>query len=312
MVSRSPVDDPRISVSFRGLIALENAAKRLRKSFSFRPSGMFAGRHRSKIRGQGLDFEELRPFRQGDTLKQVDWKASSRVGKRVVKVFSEETDRPALVVVNMKASMLFGSQTQTKAVVAAQAAAFIAFLLADHGDRVGGLVLRDDGVDSYKPNRTRSGLLRFLRGVSQANRQLVTDVVKDQQGPLIRDVINQALALSGSNGTIAIITDSYGFTSVEVDLLRTHSMSHNIMVFVVSDPLEVSYAQAKGLVVSDGTFQFRLQDNDEEEALYRQAMAEDVTRLRDAVKLSGLPFGILYSNETCDKQMRHLLMGGVG
>ena len=77
---------------------------RTRSAFSFLPRqpvhSILAGRHASRIRGRGLNFEELRDYLPGDDVRSIDWKVTARTGKPHVRVFTEERDRPALLVVD--------------------------------------------------------------------------------------------------------------------------------------------------------------------------------------------------------------------
>ena len=137
-------DDPRIHVSLAHLRSLEGAAKGL----SFLPrqpsASSLNGRHASRLRGRGLNFEELRDYLPGDDIRSIDWKASARTGVPHVRVFTEERDRPALLVVDQRMSMYFGSVLNLKSVTAAEAAAIATFRILAAGDRVGGIVFDDE------------------------------------------------------------------------------------------------------------------------------------------------------------------------
>lgn len=97
--------DGLVYVSLAQLMALEFKARDL--SFLARqPQGsILAGNHASRLRGRGLNFDELRRYQPGDDLRHLDWRASLRTGKPVVRTFTEERDRPALIVVDQRMSM---------------------------------------------------------------------------------------------------------------------------------------------------------------------------------------------------------------
>ncbi|MEM8768786.1 MAG: DUF58 domain-containing protein, partial [Pseudomonadota bacterium] len=92
--------DPRIHVSLEHLRTLRGAAAGL--SFLPRQPSRSAlnGRHTSRLRGRGLNFEELRDYLPGDDIRAIDWKTTARTGKPHVRIFTEERDRPALLVVD--------------------------------------------------------------------------------------------------------------------------------------------------------------------------------------------------------------------
>ena len=104
---------------------------------------MLNGRHVSRLRGRGLNFEEMRGYLPGDDIRSIDWKATARTGTPHVRVFTEERDRPALVVVDQRMSMFYGSRLNMKSVTAAEAAAIAAFRVLDAGDRIGGIVFNE-------------------------------------------------------------------------------------------------------------------------------------------------------------------------
>lgn len=74
---------------------------------------------------------------------------------------TEERDRPALIVVDQRMSMFFGSRRNMKSVTPAEAAALAAFRILDQGDRVGGIVFGDELLAELRPQRSRAGLNPF-------------------------------------------------------------------------------------------------------------------------------------------------------
>ena len=67
---------------------------------------LLAGRHGSRLRGRGLDFEELRHYLPGDDPRSIDWKATRRSGKAQVRVYTEEKERPCLLVADHQSRFL--------------------------------------------------------------------------------------------------------------------------------------------------------------------------------------------------------------
>ena len=88
---------------------------------------LLSGRLASRMRGRGLNFEEIRDYRAGDDVRSIDWKVTARLQKPHVRVFNEERDRPALLVVDQRLSMFFGSRHAMKSVTTAQASAIAAW-----------------------------------------------------------------------------------------------------------------------------------------------------------------------------------------
>ena len=158
--------DPRIHVTLAQLRGLEGPARGL----SFLPqqasASVLNGRHASRLRGRGLNFEEMRHYLPGDDIRSIDWKATARTGTPHVRVFTEERDRPALLVVDQRMAMFFGSKLNPKSVTAAEAAAIAAFRILDAGDRVGGIVFNDTDLLEFVPKRSRRTVYALLESTS--------------------------------------------------------------------------------------------------------------------------------------------------
>ena len=131
-MARPATDSPGVYVTLDELMRLQH---RTRGAFSFLPRqpvhSLLAGRHASRIRGRGLNFEELRGYLPGDDIRTIDWKVTARTRKPYVRVFTEERDRPALLVVDQRLSMFFGTKKNMKSVTAAELAAAGAWRVFD-------------------------------------------------------------------------------------------------------------------------------------------------------------------------------------
>ena len=173
MPAATPASEVHVRIA--DLMALEPAARGLRFSSRQPVNSILAGQHGSRLRGRGLDVEELRRYLPGDDLRQLDWRASQRLGKPYVRTYSEERDRPVLVVVDQRMGMYFGSVRSFKSVVAARVAALSAWMAFLAGDRVGGLVFSDAGLDSVRPLRSRERLQALFAAIVRRNQSMSAD-----------------------------------------------------------------------------------------------------------------------------------------
>ena len=133
------------------------------------------GRRASHVRGRGLDFEELRNYIAGDDVRSIDWRVTARTQKPYVRVYSEERDRPTMLVVDQRINMFFGSRRSMKSVVAAEIAALAAWRVFHQGDRVGAFVFNDDVTEEIRMRRSRATVLRILDRISHQNHLLRGD-----------------------------------------------------------------------------------------------------------------------------------------
>ena len=124
---------------------------------------VMAGHYRSVFRGQGLEFDALREYVEGDDPRAVDWSVTARKGRPFVKTYVDERELPVLFVVDGSASMAGRPGENTPRDVAAHTVALVAFNALRNADKVG-LVTFGAGVRSYvPPKKGRSHALRLVR-----------------------------------------------------------------------------------------------------------------------------------------------------
>jgi uncharacterized protein (DUF58 family) len=159
-----------VSVSLRDLLALRGEAGRLDLVTRGKILATRSGGHLSRFRGRGMEFDESRVYQPGDDARNMDWRVTARAGTPHVKLFREERERPLWLLVDQGPSMRFGTRVAFKSVVAAQAAALLAWAAADRGDRVGGLVFDEQGRFEHRPAARTQGLLPLLQALAGGGR----------------------------------------------------------------------------------------------------------------------------------------------
>ena len=121
------------------------------------------------FRGKGLDFDGYRDFNPEDDASLIDWKASSRANKILVKQYIEERDLKILFVFDMSDNMLFGSTDKLKCEYAAEASAALAYLILNSGDKIG-FALFNDGVTKLAlPGKVKDSFNLFVEEISNAS-----------------------------------------------------------------------------------------------------------------------------------------------
>ena len=129
----------------------------------------FAGLYASVFRGAGVNFEEVREYREGDDIRYMDWKVTARTNDPHLKVFREERERSVVLCVDKGPHMSFGTRGTFKSVQAARAAALIGWAATRLNDRVGGMVFGDvqAGLQHFRPSRGRRALWQLLRTLTE-------------------------------------------------------------------------------------------------------------------------------------------------
>jgi uncharacterized protein (DUF58 family) len=124
------------------------------------------GGHLSPYKGRGVEFDESRPYQDGDDLRTIDWRVTARTGKPHTKVFREERNRPVFVWLDLRRPMLFATRGEYKGVRAAEVAAMVAWSAVANGDRLGGLVFSDTEHHELRPGLGARSALRLLDAIA--------------------------------------------------------------------------------------------------------------------------------------------------
>lgn len=250
--------DGFVYVSLAQLMALEFPSRGL--SFAARqPQGsILAGNHASRLRGRGLNFDELRRYQPGDDLRHLDWRASLRTGKPVVRTFTEERDRPALILVDQRMSMFFGSQQSFKSVVAAELGVLAAWMVFNAGDRVGGLVFNDSRIDSIAPLRSRKRVEALCSRIAAQNQALNASNPDAEDADQLDKVLQRCLALAGHDHLICIVSDFAGAGERTLQLMRQLAAHNDVIAMQVYDPIAMNLPTDGRLLVTQGELQVEL------------------------------------------------------
>lgn len=250
--------EPGVYVTLEELIALQYKAR----GFSFLPRqpihSILAGRHASRMRGRGLNFEEIRGYLPGDDPRTIDWKVTARTREPHVRVYTEERDRPALVVVDQRVGMFFGSVMAMKSVVAAQVAALSAWRVFSVGDRIGALVFNDTELVDVRPHRSRRAVLQILGTLVGMNRALRAESdVRSSPGMLNR-ALDGAVRVAKHDHLVVVISDFDGLDEETRRLMALLARHNDVIAVPVFDPLSKEMPKRGRLVVSDGALQLEL------------------------------------------------------
>jgi uncharacterized protein (DUF58 family) len=251
-----------VYADLRRLVELQYQAR----GFSFLPRqpvhSLLAGRHASRLRGRGLNFEEIRRYLPGDDIRQIDWKATVRTGKTQSRVYTEERERSVLLLIDQRSTMFFGSVRYMKSVIAGEAAALAAWRVLAQKDRVGALLFNDLQIEEIRPQRSRSAVMQILHAVVQQNHALNHDGSIRPNAAMFNNVLERCERLAKHDCLVCIISDAFGHdASTQRHLTRI--AHHNDVLFVfVFDPLEAELPDAGALVFGDGARQIEVDTSD--------------------------------------------------
>ncbi len=234
--------------------------------FSFLPRqpvhSILAGRHASRLRGRGLNFEEIRRYLPGDDIRTMDWHVTARTRTPHIRVYTEERERSVLLLVDQRITMFFGSVRNMKSVTAAEAAALGAWRVLAQKDRIGAIVFNDTGLAEFPPQRSRARVMQILHALVEQNRGLSIHAGIRPNPGMLNEALRHVDRLATHDFLVCIVTDGAGADEETRRLLTNLTRHNDALVALVSDPLEMDLPDAGAVVFSDGKLQLELDTSD--------------------------------------------------
>lgn len=126
-------------------------------------NNIFAGQYHSVFKGRGMAFSEVREYQYGDDIRDIDWNVTARLNKPYVKVFEEERELTVMLLIDVSASLDFGTQSQLKKDMQTEIAATLAFSAIQNNDKIGVLFFSDRIEKFIPPKKGRSHVLYIIR-----------------------------------------------------------------------------------------------------------------------------------------------------
>ena len=196
-----------------------------------------AGDYHSTFKGQGVEFDEVRPYIAGDDVRTIDWNVTARTGVPYIKRYSEERELTILFMVDVSGSQSYGSRTRSKMELAAEVTALLALTAIRNQDKIGLVLFSDKIVKYIPPRKGRDSVMRLVREVLAAEDEAKggTDIegaLKFLNGVQKRRAVVFLVSdfIAGSRGASA----ADGFER----LLRATARHHDVICVPVSDPAE--------------------------------------------------------------------------
>lgn len=195
--------------------------------------GLLSGMHRSPYFGQSVEFLQHRQYAPGDDLRHVDWKVWAKQDRLYVKQFEEDTNMRCTLLVDVSASMQYGSGPLNKYEYAATVAVSLAYLLLKQHDTVA-CISFDEAVRQRTPLRsTQAHLKAIVAALDASNPQNKTDA-----GTLLREVAESI----PRRGMVVVVSDLLGeVTSTLRGLRLLRQQGHDVLVLHVMDDDELDF-----------------------------------------------------------------------
>ena len=272
-------DSQGLSVSIEELLRLRHQATGLGLSPQHRVLSMQAGGYVSPYRGRGMEFEEVRAYQPGDDIRNMDWRVTARTGRPHTKLFREERERPVLFLVDLGPSMAFGTRVAFKSVVAARAAALLAWAARDNGDRVGGIVFSGKQHRELRPAGRERGLLPFFKAL--VDMQPTHDMPIETENGYWVDILRRLSSTVRPGSLVFLLSDFHGLPKQAEQSFARLSAHNDVISIMVFDAIEAIAPPPDRYPLSDGQ---RFAVLDTRDAAVADAYHSQFTSRRDAVR----------------------------
>ncbi|PLY17180.1 MAG: DUF58 domain-containing protein [Sedimenticola sp.] len=285
------------------LLELRHQAHTLGLASHHLVNSSFSGLYASVFRGTGLDFDEVREYREGDDIRNMEWKVTARTNAPHLKIFREERERSVVLCVDQGPHMDFGTRGTFKSIQAARAAALLGWAASGLNDRVGGLLFGDtaSGPRHFRPTKDRRALWRLLESLSRPSSE--GSSIKD---PLL-DALQRTDKGTATGSLIFVIADFNRETASLESTLGRLCQRHTLILIPVDDPADKSLPKMGRALFSDSAGNLVEIDTDDAEgaARYQATWQTNRHNLLGTANRLGIPFiPVNTSDDVHDSLMR--------
>ena len=190
-----------------------------------------AGDYHSTFKGQGVEFDEVRPYTVGDDVRTIDWNVTARTGIPFIKRFSEERELTVLFLVDVSGSQSYGTAGRSKMQLAAELTALLALTAIRNQDKIGLILFSDKIVKYIPPRKGRDSVMRLVREVLAAEDDA-------EGGTDIAEALKFLNGVQKRRAVVFLVSDFLEEAERWQTLLRATASHHDMVCVPVSDPAE--------------------------------------------------------------------------
>jgi len=259
--------------------------------------GFLLGLHKSPYHGFSIEFSQHRPYMQGDSPKDIDWKVYGKSDKFFVKQYEEETNLKSYVLLDISKSMTFSSGGRlSKLEYASQLAASLSYLMLKQKDAVS-LSIYSDKIKKYlPPNSSRIYLKEIISALSKITPDADTNTSTS---------LNQISDKITKRGLVVIISDFFDDPVSVVNAIKKFRFYKNeVIVFQLLDPVERNFSFQKDAIFQDletgeeiTTQPYQIQKS------YRDAMEKFLKNFKSECLRNGVEYNLIETSNSFDKAL---------
>ena len=261
---------------------------------------LFSGQYQSAFKGRGMSFSEVRDYSVGDDVRDIDWNVTARFDAPFVKVFEEERELVVMLLIDVSASMDFGSGQNNKETTALEVAATLIFSALATNDRVGAIFFSDRIEKFIKPNKGRHHGMHILKELmthkSQSNQTSIEEALHFFRGVMKRS-------------SVAFVLSDFQTNEDFAHALKITKKRHDLIAIQISDRAENDLPNL-GLVdvenLESGSSAWLLLGSRKTRQQIAESMKKQQANIEEQLHKSRVNFTRLFTNEPIVKPLIHL------
>jgi uncharacterized protein (DUF58 family) len=273
-----------------------------------RLDGQLQGDYRSLFRGSGLVLADLREYQAHDDVRHIDWNVTARMQTPYVREHQEDREIAAWFVVDLSASVAFGSGHTSKRQLACSAVTVLSKMLSQHGNRVGLMLFTgQDRAHSVVPAHSgRRHLLHIVHQMLQAGQTQTPNHASAVQTSALGLWLAQAQSVLKRRSALFVVSDFISPPGWEKPLAQL-ARRHEVVAVRLRDPLEMAWPDNTGMLLvqdAESGEQLLVDGND---AAFRQRFAQQAqdreAALLDSLAQAGVDCLELNTDEALDQAL---------
>ncbi len=256
--------------------------------------GFMVGNHKSPYHGFSVEFSQHRPYNQGDSIKNLDWKVFAKSERYYIKQYEEETNLIAHIILDTSKSMDYKNKGElSKFEYSKILAASFAYLLLKQHDSVG-LALYSDELKSYLRPKSKQTYLR----------QILTEIEKSKptSNTKTSNSINSIAENLKSRGLVIVISDFLDdVDEILTALKKFYYKKNEVIIFHVLDPIEKNFSFSKDSIFVDMETKEELNTQPVQiQKAYIDAMADFLSKLKSGCEKYGFDYNLIDTSTSFD------------
>lgn len=271
------------------LLQLRLSCKKLQLRTTHLSRSRLNGAFRTRFKGRGMEFEEVRHYQPGDDIRSIDWRVTARTQKTHTKLFCEEREKPVFIVADQRPNMFFGSRHFFKSTYAVQIAGALGWIALQQNDRVGGMVFDGEKQTDIRPKRNQSNQLAWLHCLLEYNHRLTSPIANPAAQSLSQQLAD-AHRIAKPGSAVFVVSDFYGLDQACEKPLYRLAQHTELMLFHVTDPVEKNLPNLPDWIISNGQSQIHVNGKSKKtQRNHRHHFEDRQTSLNTLTQRLGVP-----------------------